>query len=74
MSESDNRKERRPHPPSEENAADASPNEEQLLQAVQQYMRELESGRRPSRQEWLARYPQLQPALGDCLDGVNLMH
>jgi eukaryotic-like serine/threonine-protein kinase len=74
MSKSDNGKGRVPHPPGEENVADASPHEEQLLQAVQQYMRELESGRRPSRQEWLARYPQLQPALGDCLDGVNLMH
>lgn len=48
--------------------------EGELLEAVQRYMRELEAGRRPNRQEWLARYPKLQPALGDCLDGVNLMH
>ncbi|MEN6557167.1 MAG: serine/threonine-protein kinase [Thermoguttaceae bacterium] len=48
--------------------------EDELLKVVQQYMRELEAGRRPNRAQWIARYPQLQPALGDCLDGVCWMH
>ncbi|MEN6407116.1 MAG: serine/threonine-protein kinase [Thermoguttaceae bacterium] len=58
----------------EDTAHASSASEEELLAVVQQYMRELEAGRRPSRAQWVARYPHLQPALGDCLDGVNLMH
>jgi eukaryotic-like serine/threonine-protein kinase len=52
----------------------APPNEEQVLQVVQQYVRELEAGRRPNRQEWNTRYPELQPGLNECLEGLTLMH
>ena len=38
------------------------PDEGRLFQAVQSYLHELEQGRRPSRREWLARYPELGPA------------
>ena len=50
-----------------------TPDEGRLFQAVQAYLHELEQGRRPSRQEWLARYPELGAALRDCLDGLGLM-
>ena len=49
------------------------PDEGRLFQAVQAYLHELEQGHRPSRQEWLARYPELGAALRDCLDGLGLM-
>jgi hypothetical protein len=49
------------------------PDEGRLFQAVQSYLHELEQGHRPSRQEWLARYPELGAALRDCLDGLGLM-
>ena len=52
----------------------ADADEGRLLDVVEEYVRELEAGHRPNRQEWLARHPELQPALADCLDGVNLMH
>ena len=48
-------------------------NEGRLVEAVQSYLRELEQGRRPARQEWMARYPDLGPALRDCLEGLGLM-
>ena len=50
-----------------------SPDEDRLFQAAQAYLQELEQGRQPTRQEWLARYPDLAPALDDCLDGLGLM-
>jgi serine/threonine protein kinase len=74
MDDSDNKKEAFRHSSAEGGVAGVQPDEGQLLQAVQEYVRELEAGHRPRRQEWLARYPELQPALGDYLDGVNLMH
>jgi serine/threonine protein kinase len=58
----------------DEDAADAPVQEGKLFQAAQQYLRELEQGRRPDRQAWLARYPELVPALNECLDGLDLMH
>ncbi len=74
MNDSDNKTEAFRHSSAEGCADGVQPDEGQLLEAVQEYMRELEAGHRPRRQEWLARYPELQPALGDYLDGVNLMH
>jgi len=53
--------------------ADKTTSEDRLFQAVQQYLKEMEEGRRPNRQEWLARYPDLFPELGQCLDAVNFM-
>ena len=52
----------------------ATADEDRLVQAVQAYLREWEQGRRPDRLQWLARYPDLAPALADCLDGLGLMH
>lgn len=55
------------------NQADKATSEDRLFQAVQQYLKEMEEGRRPNRQEWLARYPDLFPELDQCLDAVNFM-
>ncbi|HPM80851.1 MAG TPA: serine/threonine-protein kinase [Candidatus Anammoximicrobium sp.] len=54
--------------------AAATADEDRLVQAVQAYLQEWEQGRRPDRLQWLARYPDLAPALADCLDGLGLMH
>lgn len=45
-----------------------------LMAAVQEYMKELEIGRRPNRQEFLKRYPELATPLNQCLDGLELVH
>jgi serine/threonine protein kinase len=56
-------------------APGADPSEDpRLLQAVQEYMDELEVGRRPSRQDFMRRYPDLAQALARCLDGLDLVH
>ncbi len=41
-----------------------------LVKAVQDYMAEAEAGKRPSRQEWIARYPDIAAELAQCLDGL----
>ena len=43
-----------------------------ILQASREYLAELEVGRRPDRQEVLARYPDLADALAECFDGIEL--
>jgi serine/threonine protein kinase len=50
------------------------PDDPRLVQAVQEYLRDLESGRRPDRQSLVSRYPDLADALNDCLDGLELVH
>ncbi len=45
-----------------------------LVAALEEYLAELEAGRRPGRQEFLARHPRLAAALADCLDGLEVMH
>ena len=51
-----------------------SPTIRGCCRAVQEYLRELESGRRPDRRHWLDRYPDLAEALNQCLDGLELVH
>ena len=60
--------------PAADGARSESPDEGRLFQAVQAYLRELEKGNRPDRGEWVARYPDLAPALNNCLDGLDLVH
>src|SRR6516162_3308404 len=50
------------------------PNDPRLKQAVQDFLDQLEAGRRPDRQEFLRRYPDLAVPLGHCLDGLELVH
>ncbi len=50
------------------------PDDSRLMQAVQEFLDQLEAGRRPSRQEFLLRYADLAAPLGQCLDGLELVH
>src|SRR5215207_10069741 len=45
-----------------------------LLAAVREYMAALDAGGRPSRKEFLARYPDIAGELGDALDGLAFVH
>lgn len=58
------------------NASEAAdlPDDPRLLQAVQEYLSELEGGHRPRRTEFLRRYPDLAGPLAQCLDGLELVH
>jgi serine/threonine protein kinase len=61
---------------SDDSQGDSSsiPDDPRLMHAVHEYMQELEAGRRPDRQEWLTRYPDLREALGQCLEGLDILH
>ncbi len=50
------------------------PDDPRLMQAVEEYLGELEAGRVPNRQEILRRYPDLSGPLTQCLDGLELVH
>ena len=45
-----------------------------LVRAVQEYQSALERGALPSRQEFVARFPELAPELGECLDALEFVH
>ncbi len=45
-----------------------------VVRAVQEYHDELEAGRRPDRQEFLARYPAVAGPLAECIDALNFVH
>jgi eukaryotic-like serine/threonine-protein kinase len=45
-----------------------------VLQLVRDYLSELEAGRTPDRTAYEGRYPDLSPAVAECLDGVELAH
>src|SRR5260221_10417378 len=57
-----------------ENVAADLPDDPRLMRAVQEFLDELEAGRRPSRQEFVRRYPDLAGPLAQCLDGLELVH
>jgi eukaryotic-like serine/threonine-protein kinase len=50
------------------------PDDPRLMQAVEEYLGQLEAGRVPNRQEILRRYPDLSGPLTQCLDGLELVH
>jgi hypothetical protein len=50
------------------------PDDPRLMTAVQEYLGELEAGRRPNRRQLLDRYPDLAGPLAECLDGLDLVH
>lgn len=43
-----------------------------ILQASRDYLAELEAGRKPDRQAYLSRYPDLAEMLSECFDGIEL--
>ena len=45
-----------------------------VFQAVQEYMVALEDGHKPDRNAFLARHPEIAPALKECLAGLELVH
>src|SRR6516165_2430869 len=45
-----------------------------LIGAVQEYLAELEAGRRPDRAAFAARFPELREAIGPYLDALDLVH
>ena len=53
---------------------DELPDDPRLMQAVQEYLKQLEAGNAPNRQEFLRRYPDLMEPLAQCLDGLELVH
>ncbi len=61
-------------PAAEVRPGEGIPDDPRLLQAVREYLDELESGRRPDRRLWLDRYPDLADALNQCLDGLEMVH
>jgi len=50
------------------------PDDPRLMDAVKEYLAEIEAGGHPDRQALLRRYPDLAEALTSCLDGLDLVH
>ena len=59
---------------SERLMSEGPPEDPRLLEAVREYMNALDAGLRPSRREWLERYPEIAKELGACLDGLAFVH
>jgi serine/threonine protein kinase len=53
--------------------APAGPDDPLVIQAVEEYLAELEAGCRPDRQRLLARHPDLADMLTECLDSLDLV-
>lgn len=51
---------------------DLAEDDPRILQASREYLAELEAGRRPDRQAFLTRYPELADQLSECFDGIDL--
>lgn len=51
---------------------DLAEDDPRILQASREYLAELEAGRRPDRQIYLARFPELASQLSECFDGIEL--
>jgi len=49
------------------------PDDPRLMQAAQEYLQDLEAGRRPNRKEFLRRFPDLVVPLAQCLDGIDMV-
>jgi serine/threonine protein kinase len=60
--------------PTEFPPVDDLPDDPRLLQAVQEYLDQLEAGHRPNRQDLLRRHPDIAEPLARCLDGLELVH
>jgi serine/threonine protein kinase len=45
-----------------------------LVEAVQEYVRAMEAGHRPDRQEFLARYPAIAGSLAECLEALEFVN
>lgn len=45
-----------------------------VLAIVEEYESELEAGRKPDREEYLRRHPELSSVVAECLDGLEMVH
>ncbi len=45
-----------------------------LARALEEYLAALEAGRKPNRQEFLKRYPDIAGALAECIDGLEFVN
>jgi serine/threonine protein kinase len=54
--------------------AGMSGDDERLVRAVEEYLAAIESGRRPNRQEFVARHPEIATELSACLQGLAFVH
>ncbi len=45
-----------------------------VLQAAREYLADLEAGRKPDRQAYFSRCPELANAMSECFDGMELAH
>lgn len=50
------------------------PDDPRLMEVVQEYLLQLESGNAPSREEFQRRYMDIAEPLAQCLDGLDLIH
>jgi serine/threonine protein kinase len=50
------------------------PDDPRLMQAVQEFLDQLEAGQCPDRQAFLDRFPDLAAPLAQCLEGLELVH
>jgi serine/threonine protein kinase len=50
------------------------PDDPRVVEAMEEYLAELEAGRNPDRQRFLARRPEIAAALAECLDGLAFIH
>jgi serine/threonine protein kinase/WD40 repeat protein len=55
-------------------ATPPSVDDPRVAAALEEYLADLEAGRRPDRAALLARHPDLSAALARCLDGLELLH
>lgn len=53
---------------------DTEETDPRIFAAVQEYMAELDAGRRPNRQEFLARHPEIREDLSVCLQGLAFLN
>ncbi len=60
--------------PTPERPHDAPVDDPRLVRAAQDYLAELEAGRRPRRADFVSRYPDLAADLGPYLDALDLVH
>jgi eukaryotic-like serine/threonine-protein kinase len=54
--------------------AGISGDDDRLVRAVEEYLAAFESGRRPSRQEFVARHPEIATELSACLQGLAFVN
>jgi serine/threonine protein kinase/Tfp pilus assembly protein PilF len=51
-----------------------APTDRRLVEALHEYMRELESGRAPDLEEMQARHPEIATTLVACMEGIDIVH